>query len=300
MTRSHKAFTLIELLVVIAIIGILVALLLPAVQAAREAARRMSCSNNMKQIGIALQMYHDAFRQLPAGWRGNDPATGQPHWFGLPGWGWGSAILPFLEQENVSDGLVHSERPITDPVNTAARTVHLPIYRCPSDIGDETFVLPGGGIFVGPGSFQPLELATGNYVGVFGTVDLHHVCMSGKCEGNGTFFLNRGLNFSEIKDGLSNTMIVGERSSKLAYSTWVGVVTGGQHGPARVVGVAESPPNSKASPEQYFHNFSSWHPTGTHFLSADGSVHLVSETINMQVYHALCTRKGHDIITEAY
>lgn len=297
----HKGFTLVELLVVIAIIGILVALLLPAVQAAREAARRMSCGNNLKQVGIALHIYHDTFRRLPAGWRGYDPASGRPHWFGEPGWGWSATILPYMEQTTISDALVRFELPIADPKNALARVKPIPTYRCPSDIGEPTFVLEGGGIYVGSGGgFTPTRLATGNYVGVFGTLDFHDVCVGTPCRGDGTFFLNKGTRFADIKDGLSQTVIVGERSSKLAYSTWVGVVSGGLHGPARVTGVAEYPPNSESAPEHYFHNFSSLHPSGTHFLFADGAVRMVTESIEKRVYHALCTRASGDIIESGW
>lgn len=296
MSARRSAFTLVELLVVIAIIGILIALLLPAVQAAREAARRSSCCNNLKQIGVALQLYHDTCKTLPPGWVGYDPATRQPHWFGVPGWGWSAQILPYMEQGNAFKNLVHFELPIHDPANSAARVFPISTFRCASDTGEKTFLLEGGEEFVGPGSFTPVELATGNYVGMFGTVDIHHVCPGpgGCCEGNGTFFLNRGLPFSQIKDGLSYTAIVGERCSKLAPSTWVGEVTGGLHAPARVVGVAAYPPNSEAAPVQYFHNFSSFHSNGTHFLLADGSVHLIPQTIDTAVYHALATRAGYD------
>ena len=300
MSYRRHGFTLIELLVVIAIIGILVALLLPAVQAAREAARRMSCSNNMKQIGLAMHMYHDTFKQLPVGWHGYDPATGKPHWFGLPGWAWGASILPYLEQSNVSAQLVHFTLPVTDPVNARARTLKLSVYRCPSAPGKATFLLPGGGIFVGPGSFQPVEIARSNYIGVFGTRELEEVCPGTDCEGLGTFFLNRGVEFGEIRDGLSQTFIVGERNSKFAPSTWVGMVTGGAHAPARVVGIATFPPNSEATPEHYFHNFSSFHPAGTHFLLADGAVRLISESIDMQLFRSLCTRSRGDIIKDQF
>ena len=86
MCTQRNGFTLVELLVVIAIIGILIALLLPAIQAAREAARRATCTNNLKQTGLALHMHHDTYHRLPPGWKAYDPNTRKPHWFGEPGW----------------------------------------------------------------------------------------------------------------------------------------------------------------------------------------------------------------------
>jgi prepilin-type N-terminal cleavage/methylation domain-containing protein/prepilin-type processing-associated H-X9-DG protein len=300
---QRKAFTLVELLVVIAIIGILIALLLPAVQAAREAARRMSCTNNMKQIGLGLHMYHDTFKMLPAGWRGFDPISGRPHWFGLPGWAWSASILPYMEQTAVYDSLIHFDRPITDPVNDEVRVAEIRIFRCPTDIGERTFDLPGGGPSVGGGGTFPIQIATGNYIGAFGTIDFHDVCDPSSpefngCQGNGTFFLNRQVRFADIRDGLSSTLVVGERSSKLAPSTWVGVVTGGWHAVARVAGLAAFPPNSEVDEEHYSHNFSSFHPNGTNFLLGDGSVRLIAETIAEETFHALSTRNAGDVVGE--
>ena len=91
---------------------------------------------------------------------------------------------------------------------------------------------------------------------------------------------------------LSHTFIVGERSSKWAPSTWVGVLSGGRMSPARVTGEATFPPNSEHEEEAVDHNFSSFHPTGTHFLAADGAVHLIASEIDMELYQALCTRSG--------
>ena len=290
-------FTLVELLVVIAIIGILVALLLPAVQAAREAGRRASCVNNMRQIGLGLHMYHDTCRRMPPGWMAFDPDTGAPHWFGEPGWGWAARLLPYMEQRSAYKDLIRLELPITDPANDKARVLTIMSYRCPSDGGAPTVFLQGGGLYVGSGDgFSPVELATNNYLGVFGTEDFHEVCSGGSCRGNGSFFLNRGVCFADIVDGLSNTFVVGERCSRLAPSTWVGMVTGGQHAPARICGVATYPPNSEKEPKHYFHNFSSFHPAGTNFLAADGSVRLVPENIDEKTYHALCTRSSRDLV----
>jgi len=297
MFTRRSGFTLVELLVVIAIIGILIALLLPAVQAAREAARRASCSNNLKQIGLGLHMYHDTNRCLPPGWIAFDPSSGEPHWFGEPGWGWGARILPFMEQTSVYKKLIHFELPITDALNEEARLTELAIFRCPSDAGEATFKLEGGGLYVGSGSFSEVELAVGNYLGVFGTLDFHEICPSGDCDGGGTLVFQKALRFRDMSDGLSQTFVVGERSRKLAPGTWVGLVTGGLHAPARITGVATYPPNSEQEEAHYYHNFSSRHPSGTHFLSGDGSVKLIPETINAEIYQALCTRGGSEVVS---
>ena len=103
---------------------------------------------------------------------------------------------------------------------------------------------------------------------------------------------------NDITDGLSQTLMVGERTSRLSYSTWVGAVAGSDHGPARIVGIGSFPPNSDETFEQYVHNFSSMHPTGTHFVLADGSVHLIAETIERNLYLGLCTREGHEVLGE--
>jgi hypothetical protein len=258
----------------------------------------------MKQVGLALHMYHDSYKQLPAGWIAQMPGTRQPFWFGEPGWGWCARILPFMEQVQVQDSLVHFELPITDPANDQARVTIIPSFRCPTDIGEGTFVLPGGGPYFGSGGgYTPVRLAKGNYMGVFGTLDFHEYCEPGEpdyngCEGDGTFFLDRGVRLADILDGTSNTVVVGERSSKWAPSTWVGMVTGGAHAPARVCGLGLFPPNSEEEEEHYTHNFSSFHPAGTNFLLGDGSVRLIAETIDTQVYFALCTRGGGEPVGE--
>jgi prepilin-type N-terminal cleavage/methylation domain-containing protein len=140
MRTRQTAFTLVELLVVIAIIGILIAMLLPAIQAAREAARRATCANNLKQLGVALHMHHDAYRCLPSGWSGYDESR-RPDPEGQPGWGWASRILPYLEETTTLKSVVHHDKPLTDPENDQARATPLQLYRCPSDLGEPFFEL---------------------------------------------------------------------------------------------------------------------------------------------------------------
>ena len=293
MGSQRKGFTLVELLVVIAVIGVLIALLLPAVQAARESARRCSCCNNLKQVGLAMHMHHNTYGRLPAGWDGYD-AGGRPFALGEPGWGWAARILTFVEQANVEKNLINYKLPVTDPANDRARVFPIGTFRCPSDIGEKTFLnvdphAPGGGSL-------PAEFATANYVGVWGTQDMH-VCNDlgpgNQCRSDGSFFHNSNLRFGDILDGLSQTFLVGERSSRLDYSTWVGAQAGYDDSATRILGTAEYPPNLWTGD---IYNFNSLHPSGRHFLVADGSVRIIPETIDTAVYHALCTRSGSDSV----
>lgn len=285
----HRGFTLVELLVVIAIIGILIALLLPAVQSAREAARQTSCKNHLKQAGLALHNYHDTSLFLPPGWIGMDPSTGQADPEGIPGWGWAARILHQLELPNLSGELVHLNLPVTHPTNQRARMTSLAIYLCPSDPGVLLWDLKdeqGGQVLV--------QLAKTNYVGVFGTFDIEEA----PAEGEGLFFHNSQLRFAHITDGLSHTLMVGERSSLLGYSTWTGVVPNGEEAIDRIVGICNLPPNP--SHDNYdepgeMDDFSSYHLTGTQFLFADGSVHWIHENIALTIYHALATRAGGEV-----
>ena len=134
MLKRKNGFTLVELLVVIAIIGILIALLLPAVQAAREAARRMNCTNNLKQIGLALHMHHDTNNCLPAGWTAYSAMgskTAVPK--GVPGWSWATMSLPFMEQGVVYDETLDINLAINAGDNPAGAKTIINTFRCPSD-----------------------------------------------------------------------------------------------------------------------------------------------------------------------
>jgi prepilin-type N-terminal cleavage/methylation domain-containing protein/prepilin-type processing-associated H-X9-DG protein len=287
---SPTAFTLVELLTVTAIISILASLLLPAVQNAREASRRASCTNNMRQIGVALHSYHHAMKHLPMGWHATDDA-GLPYALGEPGWGWASQILPYVDQGNIVKDLMHEDLPLTAPGNADARTFAIAVFRCPSDTGDALFTwVPDEGT----GGEQ--TLARANYVGVYGTTDIHKcgdVPAGQQAVGNGGFFHNSQVRFEDIRDGLSNTFVVGERTSLLGCSTWVGAPAGDKCAPGLILGTAGDPPNGNGTD---IHNFSSNHPTGANFLMGDGAVRMISQAIDESVYHALSTRAGQEIV----
>jgi prepilin-type N-terminal cleavage/methylation domain-containing protein/prepilin-type processing-associated H-X9-DG protein len=240
-TRT-QGFTLIELLVVISIIGVLIALLLPAVQAAREAARRSSCVNNLKQIGVALHNYINAMSVFPPGYVSAvnpsvtdacDQDAENMHGVDLgPGWAWGSMILPQIEQQALFNS-VNFSLSVAFAANNTCSTTSLNTYLCPSDGGAPTLVP----VFkdppdpAQPGSYSGTAivdtLARGNYVGMFG---LGEICAASGANSQpnigsigsavGVFYRNSRTSFADIVDGSSQTIAVGERSHNLSYVTW--------------------------------------------------------------------------------
>lgn len=287
MNTRRSAFTLVELLVVIAIIGLLIALLLPAVQAAREAARRNSCRNNLKQLGLGLHTYHDAYQRLPAGWEAYVAAGSKtPDPEGVPGWSWGANILASLEQPALADQ-IRLNVAIDDPQHAQPRITRLDVFRCPSDPKvDDLFTLDAE-----DGSGPLLDLARANYVGMFGTKELEDCEGLGplQCQSDGPLYHNSKTNFRDILDGLTNTILAGERSSRLGDSTWTGSVSGGEEAFARVMGVADHTPNHTSS---HLDDFGSHHSGGAQFLLGDGSVRFLSENIALPAYQSLSTRAG--------
>jgi prepilin-type N-terminal cleavage/methylation domain-containing protein/prepilin-type processing-associated H-X9-DG protein len=305
---SYRAFTLVELLVVIAIIAVLIGLLLPAVQAAREAARRMSCTNNMKQLGIAMHNYHDVHNALPPAWFGYD-AQKRPAPLGNPGWSWGAAILPFVEQNNVQDNFVHYNLPVTHADNETARKTVLKLFRCPSDPDSKhTFTIEE---FeeqhaeheeeeeTGGEDYGDMEFALANYIANFGTYNSEDAVEFAETnphqvfKTDGVFYHNSCLNLAAITDGLSNTLFIGERTSNVGKQTWVGIPPNDGCFPALLVGSTndtEGRPLGKKDGSP--HGFSSEHTGGANFTFGDGSVHFLSETLNVDVLKALSTREG--------
>ncbi|MGI9472886.1 MAG: DUF1559 domain-containing protein [Rubripirellula sp.] len=292
-----NGFTLVELLVVIAIIAIMVGLLLPAVQAAREAARRMSCQNNLHQIGVSLHNYHSAYRQLPSGWVSDSNAHES-------GWGWASAILPQME-ESAAYEKINFSLFIEDSYHDEVRIKPVEAFICPSDVLDPIYFIAEGhgdeeeeeeeeeehdhgeNVDIGPDFL--FRIAKSNYVGVYGTQDIHDDLY----EGNGLFYGNSRHRFRDILDGLSQTLMVGERDGRLGGSVWHGFIHDANAGAARVIGASDHPPNS---PVGHFEDFRSYHPGGAQFILSDGSVRMLTQFIDEDVYHALTTRANKEVI----
>ncbi len=300
MTRKN-GFTLVELLVVIAIIGILIGMLLPAVQMVREAARRTTCLNNMRQIGLGLHNYESAYEQLPPGWTSQDIAIP----VGEPGWGWSATILPYMEAQNLQDRL-DFDLAIDEPGHAEWIKSRLPFYLCPSDPTDEIVNLNDhiqghdhddddhddfrDDDHDDHDDHGALMVSRSNYSGVFGTTELD----DGPTTGNGAFLANRPIKFRDFTDGLSNTLIVGERRGDRGSVSWVGVVPWVDSPCARIVGVACHAPNDDHG---HWEDFASFHPAGINVVLGDGSGHFVKESIDELVFKALATRSGREVVS---
>ena len=313
----RRGFTLVELLVVIAIIGVLVSLLLPAVQAAREAARRTQCTNNLRQVGLALHTYHDTFRVFPPAYLtvpGGSPNMGSPNpesGDAGPGWTALMLVLPQIEQSS----LYHSfdmNRPSWSPNNAPAAKQLVRTYICPSSSHhSKTYEV------VDEEGDARAVFARSNYVahaGREGVWDLPNADLSRFADG--TFYRNSRTRMAEVSDGLSNTIFFGEQSGTRSDATWVGIVPGAVtcptsryafvdcEGAAPQINVHSGPdphefpplihpPND---PFGYVDEMFSDHPNGCNVLLGDGSVRFASRSMNGATWAALATRAEGDAV----
>lgn len=284
-------FTLVELLVVIAIIGVLMGLLLPAVQMAREAARRTQCQNNLRQLGLALLNFESARQSFPAGWVTRRSSVLDPE-LEQPGYAWGYTIMPNLELGSLYDQFNRNLR-VNDPTHYPLIKTYLSTFVCPSDVGSNSSIpaaIDGdsGHIYHDPPPAPLPEVAKSNYIGVFGTLEIDRNVI----ESDGMFFRNSKLRIAQVTDGLSNTFFVGERSSDLGISFWSGVMHEVPEAIARVMGTCDHLPNTTSS---HFEDFGSHHPRGANFLTVDGAIRLVSDDISVEAYQAMATRSGTEL-----
>jgi len=305
--RTRSGFTLVELLVVIAIIGVLVSLLLPAVQAAREAARRMRCGSNLRQLAVGLQNYHDSHQQFPPGGMSVNNLS------------WRCFILPFVEQGAIYEQMItygtfnrgecrgYANNEGTNRANLIA-TNRVDLFQCPSAAGLNTklsFSLTDGRVthvshylgVAGPLGYNP---ATGqDYPGAFiGVLNYGGYAL------DGVLGMNSTVRIKDIVDGTSKTLMLGEEWNGSANAWTVGAFIGGTNDPItnnnvgtksqgamKNVRVAINTPyvNADVGNEAAF---CSYHPGGSQFAFADASVTFISEDIDLILYKALCSMSG--------
>jgi prepilin-type N-terminal cleavage/methylation domain-containing protein/prepilin-type processing-associated H-X9-DG protein len=296
LNTPSQGFTLVELLVVIAIIGVLVALLLPAVQTAREAARRMQCTNNLKQLGLAIHNYHDVQNRFPSGFIFQAPGmTGRgDRARRAPGFSWHTFILPHIEQQaiysSLNFGLGLWQQPNRQLVATPLKAAVCPSANNPS----KNFRV---GTSSDASGFDNPGIAGTNYVGCAGSFVQSAYYDQPEPRRNGIIIEDSNLRFSNVTDGTSNTFLVGETiwfgagsdvGSNNFYwdATWYG------HFKKDTSGRADSPeslmragefrmnPPSVAADNVKRNTFSSRHPSGANFVFGDGSTRFISTTIN--------------------
>jgi prepilin-type N-terminal cleavage/methylation domain-containing protein/prepilin-type processing-associated H-X9-DG protein len=281
MISKARGFTLVEVLVVIAIVGLLLALVLPAVQGAREAGRRIRCANNLRQLGIGLHHYHDVHRAFPAAYLGDRTNWMRPHW------SWSAFLLPYLEQRPLYDGLGVTTKEFgygaTFAPPSAETQAHLDVFVCPSDVGPALNHRKG-------------SHAKSNYRGVQGnqpTLTVTYDILAGQ---NGVFYMNSCVSTAGITDGSSNTLALGEclldpQDQGHVAALWAGM-RGSEDG---MTHISDCMWAINATPEfcingQADQAYSSHHPGGAQFLFADGAVHFLKQTMDGSALERLAAK----------
>ncbi|MFI4873978.1 MAG: DUF1559 domain-containing protein [Blastopirellula sp. JB062] len=306
--KRKLGFTLVELLVVIAIIGVLIALLLPAVQQAREAARRMQCSNNLKQLGLAFHNYHDTYGSFMPGSIEADVQFAM---------GWVPRLFPFIEQGSRLDAM-NEISPIalmtSQPYRTESIAEEIPFgpvpgITCPSSpLGETASDHPTAGNH--PKAYLQGGL---HYRGCAGSSDVDFVSISTSWRSyatSGTLYFDSKTRFGDIIDGTSNTILLGESSSTRGWADsniggWGGIKPwvwgyalyssgGGLSIDHKYI---QYPINYSGSFVYNNTPYTSYHPGGAMFANCDGSVSFLSETMNLDILKAMATRKNGEVIS---
>ena len=319
MPYRNRGFTLIELLVVIAIIGILVALLLPAVQSAREAGRRTQCANNLKQVALALHNYHDTHNALPFG---NAYGTGNPD----AAFSWAAMILPFIEQLPHYE-LFNFNKDASDANNHKGITTAVVTYTCPSDPDSRMPILPARCTCCGfgsayksmglwyTGSMGPVQCDSCNYCADKTPAPTNYCCQGTNCGNGGSApgMFHRAtvsVKFHDVTDGLSNTILAGEtlpaqnihnaaftRNMSLSYTN-VPINTMARPSEMPKDGMSDATLHS-INPHAKVNGYKSKHAAGgAQFAYSDASIHFLRANIDFRAYNYLGTRAGGESTTE--
>jgi prepilin-type N-terminal cleavage/methylation domain-containing protein/prepilin-type processing-associated H-X9-DG protein len=300
-SKTRGGFTLVEILVVIAIIALLIGLLLPAVQKVREAGNRMKCSNNLKQLGLALHSYHDTHGKFPPGQvMGPLPEAGVSL---AVDHGWGPFILPFIERQDLADRY-HWDVHVSDPPNQDAVTAQLPIFQCPSAEPNRFFTK-------GPSSAYGGKNACGDYAPTWYVDSI--LAGEGLIDrpGNGVLQPNHMTRLSEITDGTSQTILLTEDAGRprlwrvgrpgpdqtVQGGPWAALNSGIILQGSTADGSQRPGPCAiNCTNERQVYSF---HAGGANAVFADGSVHFLKASMSIRTLAALVTRAGGEVVPAA-